>query len=93
LRDYYQEVNFLSLITLPAADECFWYRGKIFAYLLKTIDMQNKNFWLPLIAVMLVSLSSCEVIGDIFQAGVWTGLILVAVVIAIVIWLISRFRK
>lgn len=39
------------------------------------------------------ALSSCEAIGSIFKAGVWTGLILVAIVIAIVIWLISRFRK
>lgn len=55
--------------------------------------MQNKNLLLACIAVMTLSLSSCEVIGDIFKAGVWAGLLLVAAVIAIVIWLISRFRK
>lgn len=45
------------------------------------------------LAVMMFALSSCEVIGDIFKAGVWTGLLLVAAVIALVIWLISRFRR
>ena len=42
---------------------------------------------------MMASLSSCELIGDIFKAGVWTGLLLVAAIIAIVIWIISRFMK
>jgi len=53
--------------------------------------MQKMNFaWL---AMLLFSLSSCEVVGGIFKAGVWTGLLIVAVVIALVIWLISRFMK
>jgi len=43
--------------------------------------------------ILSFTLSACEAIGSIFKAGVWTGLILVAIVIAIVIWLISRFRK
>ena len=43
--------------------------------------------------VLLSTLTSCELVGDIFGAGVWTGLILVAVVVAIVIWLITRFRR
>jgi hypothetical protein len=45
------------------------------------------------LALFLVSISSCEVVGGIFKAGVWTGLILVAIVIAIVIFIITRFRK
>ncbi|MBD2704593.1 hypothetical protein IC229_28385 [Spirosoma sp. BT702] len=35
-------------------------------------------------------LSSCEVVGDIFQAGAWTGAILVILGIGIVIWLVSK---
>jgi hypothetical protein len=53
--------------------------------------MQRLNF--ALLALLMFSLSSCELIGDIFKAGVWTGLLLVAAVIALVIWLISRFMK
>ena len=47
-----------------------------------------------LIAVMatVVSLlSSCEVIEGIFKAGVWSGIIIVVVVVALIIWLISKF--
>jgi len=53
--------------------------------------MQRLNF--TILALLMVSLSSCELIGDIFKAGVWTGLLLVAAIIAIVIWIISRFMK
>lgn len=35
-------------------------------------------------------LTSCEAIGDIFGAGVWTGVILVVVGIAVVVWLVSK---
>ena len=56
--------------------------------------MQRTHLPIFIVVVFCTLLfSSCEVIGDIFQAGVWTGLILVALVIAIVIWLITRFRK
>jgi len=37
-----------------------------------------------------VALAGCEVIGDIFKAGVWTGVILVVGAVGVVIWLISR---
>ncbi|MCA5004231.1 hypothetical protein [Sphingobacterium bovistauri] len=36
-------------------------------------------------------LSSCEVIGGIFKAGVWSGIIIVVIVVALIIWLISKF--
>jgi len=41
----------------------------------------------------IFSLSSCEAIGGIFKAGMWMGVILVVVVIALVLWLMSKMRK
>ena len=35
-------------------------------------------------------LSSCAAIGDIFKAGAYTGIIGVIVVVAIIIWVISK---
>lgn len=40
-----------------------------------------------------VTLSSCELVGDIFEAGIWVGVLIIVGIIALVIWLISRFRK
>jgi hypothetical protein len=35
-------------------------------------------------------LNGCELIGDIFKAGVWVGVIGVVVVIGIIVWIISK---
>lgn len=45
---------------------------------------------LTLVALLVSTLSSCELIGGIFKAGMWTGIILVVVVIALVIWLAAK---
>ena len=43
--------------------------------------------------LIFVSLmSSCAVIGGIFKAGVWVGILIVVAIIALIIWLISRGR-
>ena len=39
---------------------------------------------------LLLSMSSCAAIGDIFKAGAWTGALFVIVGIALVIWLVSK---
>jgi hypothetical protein len=46
-----------------------------------------------LLLLMSISLSSCEAIAGIFKAGVWTGIILVAFVIVLIVYFISRGRK
>ena len=44
--------------------------------------------------LMLASfLSSCEVIGGIFKAGVWVGVLIVVVIIALIIWLVTRSKS
>ncbi|HEY1031752.1 MAG TPA: phosphatidate cytidylyltransferase [Flavipsychrobacter sp.] len=43
-------------------------------------------FILPL----LLLLSSCELVGDIFEAGVWAGVLLVVVVVGLVIFVIGK---
>jgi TRAP-type C4-dicarboxylate transport system permease large subunit len=48
------------------------------------------------LVVMLIlfaaALSGCEAIGDIFQAGVWVGAILVIGIIALIVWLVSKAK-
>ena len=46
-----------------------------------------------LTAILAISLlSSCELVGDIFEAGAWTGIIIVIIIVAVIIWLFSKFR-
>jgi hypothetical protein len=39
-----------------------------------------------------MAMTGCELIGDIFQAGVWVGALLVIAVIGIVVWLVAKSR-
>ncbi|NQX42717.1 hypothetical protein SAMN05421820_11241 [Pedobacter steynii] len=52
--------------------------------------MTKRYFPLAIIALLSTSLASCELVQGIFKAGVWTGVIVVVLVLALLIWLISR---
>jgi hypothetical protein len=39
-----------------------------------------------------IVLSGCEIAGDIFQAGVWVGVLLVIGIIVLIVWMISRAK-
>lgn len=51
--------------------------------------MKKLNLFALLFTVLC--LSSCSVVGDIFKAGAYTGIIAVFIVIALIIWIISKF--
>ena len=53
----------------------------------------NSKNAIPLFLILMVSLSSCQAIAGIFKAGVWVGIIIVVIIIAIVLWLISKMKK
>lgn len=53
-------------------------------------DMKKINI-LPLLLIFIpVLLSSCELIGDIFQAGLIVGVLVVIVVIGLLIWILRK---
>lgn len=59
-----------------------------------TKTMNNIRAYLSVLFVLMaVTLSSCELIGDIFEAGMWTALIIIVLIVALVGWLFSRFRR
>ena len=43
--------------------------------------------------LMLMTLSGCEAVGDIFSAGVYTGIIIVVVVIIVIVMIIAKLGK
>ncbi|MBD1427788.1 hypothetical protein [Sphingobacterium arenae] len=45
------------------------------------------------LSLTLVLFNSCAVIEGIFKAGVWVGILFVVAIIAVVIWIISKFFK
>jgi hypothetical protein len=45
-----------------------------------------------LIVLLAVSAAGCELIGDIFQAGVWVGAIGVILVAVLAVWIVAKAR-
>ena len=60
---------------------------------LKTKLVDMKHSLTLMLFFSLISLSSCQAIGDIFKAGVWVGILIVAVVVGLIIFLVSRGKK
>jgi hypothetical protein len=53
--------------------------------------MKKPLLFLSLLLTLLIGiLSSCQVIGGIFKAGVWSGIIIVIAVIALIAYLLTR---
>ena len=55
--------------------------------------MRNKTLLATFIFASAFLLSSCQAIGDIFKAGMWVGVIVVVIVVALVLWLIGKMRR
>jgi len=66
--------------------------GKVFAYHLEKLVMKRNVVLYGSLLWMISFLSSCEVIGGIFKAGVWVGILIVVAIIGLIIWLIGRGR-
>jgi len=52
----------------------------------------KKNIFLNQVFILMLCcmFSSCEAIAGIFKAGVWTGVLLVVGIIALIIFIISK---
>jgi hypothetical protein len=47
---------------------------------------------LLLVMLLLIPLAGCEVIGGIFKAGVWVGVILAVLVVVGIMWVVTKAR-
>ena len=53
----------------------------------------NQTIAFTLLLISTTMLAGCELVGDIFEAGVWMGVILVILVVGLVVWLFSKARS
>ena len=54
--------------------------------------MKHSYSIFALLLFSILPLSGCQVIGDIFKAGVWVGVILVIAVVGVIAWIVSKSR-
>ena len=58
------------------------------------MNISKKNLsLLTLLMILAVSSAGCEVIGGIFKAGMWVGVIMTALIIVVVFWIIGKVRR
>lgn len=43
--------------------------------------------------LIMLAFSSCQIVTGIFKAGVWSGVLIVVGIIALIIYIISRVNK
>lgn len=55
--------------------------------------LSNTVLRLLLLVSAALTLSGCEVVGDIFKAGMWTGVLVVIAVIVGIVMLFKRAKK
>ena len=53
--------------------------------------MKNVINRILVLSIVLFSFTSCEVIGDIFKAGMGVGIFIVIAIIAVIIFIIRKF--
>ncbi len=51
-----------------------------------------KNIYSVVALLAITLLSGCELAGDIFEGGVYVGIFIVVIIVALVLWLLSKFR-
>jgi hypothetical protein len=54
------------------------------------MTIMKNSLYVFLFVIISMSLTSCELVGDIFKAGVWVGILAVAAIIGLIIFLISK---
>jgi hypothetical protein len=54
-----------------------------------------QSAWPRLLLILLVAISAsgCGIIGGIFKAGMWVGIIIVVLVLAVIMWLVGKARR
>jgi heme/copper-type cytochrome/quinol oxidase subunit 2 len=53
---------------------------------------QYSYLWLCLFAVAM-TLTSCDLAEGIFKAGMYTSIIIIVIIVAVILWIFSRFRR
>lgn len=52
--------------------------------------MKQYSLFGLLAMALVMSFESCRVVGGIFKAGVWVGILLVVLVVGVILWLVGR---
>ena len=52
-----------------------------------------RNYVAMFLLLLLFTMSGCELVGDIFEAGMWTALIVIVLIIILIAWIFRKLRR
>lgn len=52
----------------------------------------DARFRLAVALTLAVGLAGCDLVGDVLEFGFWVAVILIAVVVALVFWIVRKMR-
>jgi hypothetical protein len=55
--------------------------------------MKQFNYSFVLLFLLSTMLTSCELVEGVFKAGFYSAFIIIIVVVGLIIWLVTRFRR
>ncbi len=55
--------------------------------------MKRFSLYTLTLVFLSLTLTSCELFEGVFKAGMGVGIFIVIAILAVIIWIISRFRK
>ncbi|HEX8561999.1 MAG TPA: hypothetical protein VF676_03365 [Flavobacterium sp.] len=55
--------------------------------------MKKISLQIALVVLMLTSFTSCDIVGDILEAGIWIGIIIVVLIVALIFWIIRKIKR
>ena len=57
-----------------------------------TRSASSRSLLLAVLLVACVSASGCEIVEGVFKAGLWAGVIMVVLVLAVVMFIVNKAR-
>lgn len=54
---------------------------------------KDNGILLASLLFVITVMSSCEVMGDLVEFGVWIGIIIVVAVVALIWWIVRKFKR
>ena len=52
--------------------------------------MKNHVIQAFVFLALMISMTGCSVVGDIFEAGLWVGVIMVVLVVVFIFWILKK---
>jgi len=55
--------------------------------------IKSNGIFFSTLFLLIITMSGCELFGDVLEFGIWVGVIIVVAVVALIWWIIRKFKR